>query len=79
MTVMTVGLIHGARQAESIVRSDQADMVALGRGMLFNPHWTWQAAVELGARASFPVQSARSHPALSGSPVPGNPPASAAP
>ena len=71
---MAVGQINQARQAEAIVRTGQADMVALGRGMLYDPHWVWHAAEELNAQASFPPQYMRSHPSLQGLPVPGNPP-----
>ncbi len=71
MAVMAVGLITDPRHADSIIRSGQADMVALARGMLYNPHWTWQAAVALGQEASYPHQYARCHPDLLGLPVPG--------
>ena len=75
MPVMAVGLITDPHQAESIIRSGQADMVALARAMLFNPHWTWQAAVALGQEAAYPLQYARCHPDLLGLPVPGKLPA----
>lgn len=35
-------------QAEAIVASGQADLVALGRPLLENPHWPYRAARELG-------------------------------
>ena len=72
--VMAVGMITEARQAETIVKSGQADMVVLARGMLFDPRWAWHAAVALGDEATFPPQYQRSHPSLLGQPVPGNPP-----
>ncbi|MEK9725065.1 MAG: NADH:flavin oxidoreductase/NADH oxidase [Rhodospirillaceae bacterium] len=72
---MAVGQITQARQAEAIIRSGQADMVALARGMLYDPHWAWHAADELNAQAAFPPQYARSHPSMQGLPIPGNPPA----
>ncbi|MBT3358170.1 MAG: NADH:flavin oxidoreductase/NADH oxidase [Rhodospirillales bacterium] len=76
MPVIAVGQISNARQAETIVSTGQADMVALGRPMLFNPHWTWQAAAELGAEAPYPYQYTRSHPSLWSNPIPpGKPPA----
>lgn len=46
---MTVGLITEPQHANQIITDGKADMVSLGRGMLFNPHWPWQAAAELGA------------------------------
>ena len=72
---MAVGLITDPHQAESIIRSGQADMVALARAMLYNPHWTWQAAVALGQEAAYPHQYARCHPDLLGLAVPGKLPA----
>ena len=39
-----VGLIATPKQAEEIVASGKADMVALGRAMLEDPHWAWIAA-----------------------------------
>lgn len=74
LTTIAVGMITEAKQAETIVRTGQADMVALARGMLYDPRWTWHAAETLGESAAYPVQYARSHPSLIGLPVPGNPP-----
>lgn len=75
MAVMAVGLITDPHQADSIIRSGQADMVALARAMLYNPHWTWHAAVALGQDAAYPHQYARCHPDMMGVPVPGKLPA----
>ena len=72
--IVAVGRITGAHQAETILQSGQADMIALARGMLYNPRWAWHAAVQLGVDATFPAQYARSHPSMQGEPVPGNPP-----
>jgi len=74
VTTMAVGRITEAHQAETILQSGQADMIALARGMLYDPRWPWHAAMALGDDATFPVQYARSHPTLQGEPVPGNPP-----
>jgi 2,4-dienoyl-CoA reductase-like NADH-dependent reductase (Old Yellow Enzyme family) len=64
IATMAVGLITEPRQAESILQADQADLVALGRGMLYNPRWPWHAAVELGEDVSYPPQYERAHPSL---------------
>jgi len=72
--VMAVGRITDPHQAETILVSEQADMIALARGMLYDPRWPWHAAQALGDDATFPTQYARSHPTLQGEPVPGNPP-----
>src|SRR5690606_2259495 len=68
--VIAVGLITEPRQAEQIVTSGQADLVALARAMLRNPHWTWEAAAALDAGVEAPRQYWRSlpreHPQLFG-------------
>jgi NADPH2 dehydrogenase len=68
--VIAVGLITEPRQAEDIVASGKADMVALARGLLRNPHWAWDAAAALGASVEAPRQYWRSlpreHPQLFG-------------
>jgi 2,4-dienoyl-CoA reductase-like NADH-dependent reductase (Old Yellow Enzyme family) len=60
--VIAVGQIHDPQQAETILMSGQADMVALGRGLLYDPHWVWHAAAALGETASYPRQYERGHP-----------------
>jgi 2,4-dienoyl-CoA reductase-like NADH-dependent reductase (Old Yellow Enzyme family) len=75
LTTIAVGKITDPVQAETIVASGQADMVALARGMLYDPRWPWHAAETLRAEAAFPPQYKRAHPTLMGEPVPGNPPA----
>lgn len=64
MAVRTVGLISDARQAEEIVASGQADMVALARAFLDDPRWGWHAAAELGVKVPYPPQYERCHHAL---------------
>ena len=46
--VMTVGLITEAKQAEDILASGKADMIAIARAMIADPRWPWRAAAELG-------------------------------
>ncbi len=62
LTTMAVGLITDAKQAEEIVASGKADMVALARGMLYDPRWGWHAAAELGGQVEAPPQYWRSQP-----------------
>jgi NADPH2 dehydrogenase len=62
VTTMAVGLITEAKQAEDIVTSGKADMVALARGMLYDPRWGWHAAAELGGEVTAPPQYWRSQP-----------------
>jgi 2,4-dienoyl-CoA reductase-like NADH-dependent reductase (Old Yellow Enzyme family) len=54
-----VGLIAEPRQAQAIIAAGQADMVAMARAFLDDPHWVWHAAEVLGAGAAFPPQYAR--------------------
>lgn len=48
IATMAVGLIIHADQAEAILSEGRADLVALGREMLHNPNWTFDAADKLG-------------------------------
>ena len=61
---MAVGLITEPQQAEDILSRGQADFVALGRGMLYNPRWAWHAAAYFGEEVYFPPQYERSHPSM---------------
>jgi 2,4-dienoyl-CoA reductase-like NADH-dependent reductase (Old Yellow Enzyme family) len=62
LPTIAVGLITEAKQAEEIVSSGKADMVALARGMLYDPRWGWHAAAELGGQVTAPPQYWRSQP-----------------
>ncbi|NOJ46459.1 NADH:flavin oxidoreductase/NADH oxidase [Bradyrhizobium archetypum] len=62
LTTIAVGLITEAKQAEEIVASGKADMVALARAMLYDPRWGWHAAAELGGEVFAPPQYWRSQP-----------------
>jgi len=62
LPTMAVGLITEARQAEDILASGKADMVALARAMLYDPRWPWHAAAELGGTVAAPPQYWRSQP-----------------
>lgn len=62
IATMAVGLITEAQQAEEIIASGKADLVALARGMLYDPRWPWHAAAELGAQIKPPKQYGRSAP-----------------
>jgi len=62
MPVIAVGLITEADQAEAIVSTGDADLIALARGILFDPRWPWHAAAQLGATVHAPKQYLRSQP-----------------
>lgn len=60
--VIAVGLITEFEQAEAIVSTGDADLIALARTILFNPRWPWHAAAHFGARVRVPAQYLRSQP-----------------
>lgn len=64
LKVRAVGMIADPQQAEDIVASGKADMVALARGFLDDPRWVWHAAERLGVKLDYPPQYARSRPDL---------------
>jgi len=63
LTTIAVGLITRPAQAEEIIAAGQADMVALARGMLYDPRWGWHAAAELGGEVDAPPPYWRAQPA----------------
>jgi 2,4-dienoyl-CoA reductase-like NADH-dependent reductase (Old Yellow Enzyme family) len=60
--VVAVGLITAFEQAEAIVLTEDADIVALARTILYDPRWPWHAAAQLGATVKAPKQYLRSQP-----------------
>jgi DNA-binding transcriptional LysR family regulator len=48
MPVIAVGLITEFEQAEAIVGTGDADLIALARTILYNPRWPWQCATSRG-------------------------------
>jgi len=50
---IAVGLILDSQQAQKVLRAGEADLVALGREMLFNPNWAAQAALALRQEAGW--------------------------
>ena len=56
---MAVGMIRDPRHAERILADGQADLIALGRGMLNDPRWPWHAAEDLGETIDVPAPYAR--------------------
>ncbi len=50
---MAVGLITQAEQANTIIRTQQADLVALARELILNPNWPLHAALELGVETPY--------------------------
>ena len=62
MPVVAVGMISDYEQAEAIVGTGDADMIALARTILYDPRWPWHAAAHLGGRVKAPDQYLRSQP-----------------
>jgi 2,4-dienoyl-CoA reductase-like NADH-dependent reductase (Old Yellow Enzyme family) len=62
MPVIAVGLITDFVQAEAILSTGDADLIALARAILYNPRWPWHAAAHFGASVKAPDQYLRSQP-----------------
>jgi 2,4-dienoyl-CoA reductase-like NADH-dependent reductase (Old Yellow Enzyme family) len=60
ISVRAVGMIADAEQAEEIVASGKADMVAMARAFLDDPRWVWHAAERYGLKVDYPPPYARS-------------------
>jgi len=64
LTAMAVGMITRAQQAEDIVSSGGADLIAIARGIMDDPRWAWHAARELGAETAYPKNYQRCQPSV---------------
>ena len=64
IATMSVGMITTPEMAEEIVRNGRADVVALGRELLRNPHWPLHAARVLGQDVAWPKQYQRAKPTV---------------
>jgi len=62
LPTIAVGLITEPAHADAIVANGDADLVALARGILWNPRWPWHAAKALGASVAVPPQYLRGVP-----------------
>jgi 2,4-dienoyl-CoA reductase-like NADH-dependent reductase (Old Yellow Enzyme family) len=63
LPVVAVGLITEFDQAEAIVATGDADLIALARAILYDPRWPWHAAAHFGVTIVAPNQYLRSQPA----------------
>lgn len=52
--VINVGSLENPHVAESVIRNGEADIVAIGKGMLRNPYWVKEAAVLFGIDYELP-------------------------
>lgn len=62
MPIIAVGLITEPLQAESVLVQQQADAIALARGIMYDPRWPWHAAAALGAQIVAAPQYLRAAP-----------------
>lgn len=62
LSTIAVGLITEPEQAEAILGTGQADLIAMARAMLYDPRWPWHAAAALGEAVDAPRQYLRSQP-----------------
>ena len=51
----TVGMITKPDQAEAILAEGKADLICLGRALLYDPFWAWRAADQLGGSVTIPT------------------------
>lgn len=66
LMTMAVGVITEPEQAEAIISAGMADLIALGRAVLREPHWAWRAAETLGGEVDAPRQYWRANSTRSG-------------
>jgi NADPH2 dehydrogenase len=52
--VINVGSLENPQVAESVIRNEEADIIAIGRGMLRNPYWAKEAAKLFGIDLELP-------------------------
>lgn len=62
LPTMTVGMIRDPELANNIIADGKADMVALARGVMYDPRWAWHAALALGGEVPYPEKYARCRP-----------------
>ncbi len=61
---VAVGMITEPKQADDVIASGAADLVALARGMLWDPRFGWHAAEALGVTVRAPPQVLRARPSV---------------
>ncbi|MGF7050071.1 2,4-dienoyl-CoA reductase-like NADH-dependent reductase (Old Yellow Enzyme family) [Paenibacillus sp. DS2015] len=63
--VIAVGRLDEAVLANAVIGNEDADLVAVGRGMLRNPYWALEAAVQLHKETDIPKQYELGYPRIS--------------
>lgn len=62
LPTIAVGKLEAVDMANSVIGNEDADLVAVGRGLLKNPHWTIDASYALDHKMEMPYQLARIYP-----------------
>ncbi|MFZ4451696.1 NADH:flavin oxidoreductase/NADH oxidase [Salibacterium aidingense] len=52
--VIAVGRLESPQVAESIIQNEQADIIAIARGMLRSPYWAKEASITIGKEMKLP-------------------------
>jgi 2,4-dienoyl-CoA reductase-like NADH-dependent reductase (Old Yellow Enzyme family) len=60
--VIAVGMLESPALAESVLQQEQADIIAVARGMLKDPYWANSAALQLGGGIQVPPEYNRAFP-----------------
>ena len=64
LPVIAVGKLESVDMANSVIGNEDADMAAVGRGLLRNPNWTIEAALTLGQEIAIPRPIGRAFPSV---------------
>ena len=62
ISTMAVGLITNPIQANEIITSGRANLVAIARAAMDNPRWAWHAARDLDKKIDYSPNYQRCHP-----------------
>lgn len=62
--VIAVGRLEEVQVANAVIANGDADLVAIGRGMLRNPHWALEASIQLKQEGVIPTQYTRGFPRI---------------
>lgn len=59
---IAVGKLEEPHLAENALQTNQADLIAIARGLLRNPYWTIEAALKLGVNAPIDISYTSAYP-----------------
>ena len=62
ISTMAVGMITNPIQANEIIASGSANLVAIARAAMDDPRWAWHAARELDIKIDYSPNYQRCHP-----------------